>query len=192
MSPLERFAADRKSAQEAADPWANLVVFATVGDDGAPQARVLVLRDLESRIGIFINSTSPKHRELAASPRVSLLTYYATRNTQYRLGASLAPVDPMIVRRNGRQRPVIPKTMDWVYTTHVAQSQIVESREALIRLQAATAAELGPDPDPPPTAVGYYIDIDTIERLELANDRVHDRRRYTRMREEWREDVLVP
>ena len=192
MSPLERFAADRQRAQNASDPWANLAVLATAGTDGAPQARVLILRDLESRIGIFINSTSPKQRELVASPRVSLLTYYATQSTQYRLGALLAPIDPTIVRRNWRQRPVIPKTMDWVYTTRIAQSEVVESREALIRLQAAAATELGPDPDPPTTAVGYYIDIVTLERLELANDRVHDRRRYTRIPGGWREDVLVP
>jgi pyridoxamine 5'-phosphate oxidase len=192
VSPLDRFAADRSAAQSAGDPWANLVVFATVDGDGAPHARVVILRDVEKRIGVFINATSPKHRQLATSPRVALVTYYATRNTQYRLGATLSPIDPAIVRRNWLLRPAIPQTMDWLYTTRLAQSAVVTSRDALIALQTTIAAELGAEPEAPETAVGYYLNVDHLDRLELANDRVHDRRRYTLTPNGWREELLVP
>ncbi len=34
----------------------------------------------------------------------------------------------------------------------------------------------------PPSAVGYYLNVERLERLELASDRVHTRQRYRRER----------
>jgi pyridoxamine 5'-phosphate oxidase len=192
VSPLELLANDRRAAQQARDPWANLCVLATVDANGFPQARVLVLRDVEDRLGLFVNSTSPKCAELARTPRVAVLTYLASRSTQYRLGANVSPIDSAMVRSNWQLRPAIPKTMDWLYTTRIAQGGVVASRDALVALQAAIAVEIGAEPVAPETAVGFYLDIDLVERLELANDRVHDRRRYTKTIDGWREEVLVP
>jgi len=192
MTPLDLLQNDRRAAAEARDPWASLCVLATVDANGGPQARILILRDVESRLALFVNSTSPKCAELAYQRRVGVLTYFATRSVQYRLGANLSNVDPAIVRTNWNLRPAIPKAMDWLYSTRAAQSSVVSSRDALVAWHAAVAAEIGTHPEAPDTAVGFYLDIDSIERLELANDRVHDRRRYTRAGGDWREEVLVP
>jgi pyridoxamine 5'-phosphate oxidase len=192
MSPLDTLKEDRRAAAEARDPWANLCVLATVDRDGIPQARVVILRDVESRIGIFVNSTSPKYAELMRLPRISAVTYLASRNAQYRLGATLSRIDPAIMRTNWQLRPAIPKVMDWVYSTRAAQSSTVSSRAALVALHDEVAAELGGAGTAPHTAVGFYLDIDHIDRLELANDRVHDRRRFTKTECGWREEVLVP
>ncbi len=192
MSPLELLSSDRRAAAQASDPWANLCVLATVDANDMPQARVVILRDVESRIGIFVNSTSPKYAELTRLGRASAVTYLASRSVQYRLGATLSRIDPDIMRANWRLRPAIPKVMDWVYSTRAAQSSVVSSRDALIELHDAVAAELGDDAMAPHTAVGFYLDIDSVDRLELANERVHDRRRYTRTADGWDEAVLVP
>jgi pyridoxamine 5'-phosphate oxidase len=192
MTPLDILQEDRRAAAEARDPWANLCVLATVDVDGVPQARVVILRDLESQIGIFVNSTSPKYAELMRLQRVTAVTYLASRSVQYRLGATLSRIDPTIMRTNWQQRPAIPKVMDWVYSTRAAQSSALPSREALVALHDAVAAEIGTDAQAPHTAVGFYLEIDAVDRLELANDRVHDRRRYTKTESGWGEEVLVP
>ena len=44
--PLLRFQEDRRKARDAKDPMAAVCVLATVDEDGLPQARTLVLRDI--------------------------------------------------------------------------------------------------------------------------------------------------
>jgi pyridoxine/pyridoxamine 5'-phosphate oxidase len=45
--PLALLLHDRTTAMAEGDPWANLCVLATIADDGAPEARMLVLRDID-------------------------------------------------------------------------------------------------------------------------------------------------
>ncbi|MFQ3665675.1 MAG: pyridoxamine 5'-phosphate oxidase family protein [Sphingomonadaceae bacterium] len=78
---LVRAARDRRSA------WHNPVV-ASVGLDGAPRARVMVLRhaDRESgRLRLHTDIRTSKVAELAREPRVALLFYDAPARLQLRL-----------------------------------------------------------------------------------------------------------
>ena len=111
--PIAQIANDRNRAREARDPWANLCVLATVDELGTPQARVLVLRDLHERLAIFVNATSPKNRQLQRGSRHSVLVYLASLGVQYRLTVRLEDVASDVVHRNWRERPRIPKVMDW-------------------------------------------------------------------------------
>src|SRR5262249_11845986 len=62
--PTAQLANDRARAREARDPWANLCVLSTVDGRGIAQSRILVLRDLDQRLAIFVNATSPKHAQI--------------------------------------------------------------------------------------------------------------------------------
>ena len=65
--PVALLKEDRDEAHLRADPWASLCVLATVTPEGTPQARVLVLRDLDPGLGIFINASSPKHHQIESA-----------------------------------------------------------------------------------------------------------------------------
>jgi len=190
--PLMLLVNDRTKARTNGDPWANLCVLATVDDRNVPHARVVVLRDLNARLAIFINSTSPKHAQLQNGSRYSVLVYLASLGVQYRLTAGLEEVSPDIVRRNWRERPRIPKVMDWLYRKARVQSSSVSSRRDLLDAYAALDAELPQSIEAPPDAVGYYFIVDEVERLELSGTQVHSRQRHVRTADGWQTIELVP
>jgi pyridoxamine 5'-phosphate oxidase len=190
--PLSLLADDRKKARTANDPWASLCVLATVDTNGAPQARVLVLREVGARLALFINGTSPKHAELQSAAQHAVLVFLASQGVQYRLSVVLEPLPSEIVRRSWLDRPRIPKVMDWLYEKDRPQSSTVPSREHLLRTFTELDAQLPANVEAPANALGYYIDITRLERLELANDRVHSRRRFERDSANWTATELIP
>ena len=192
VGPMIRFTNDRSKARAAGDPWANLCVLATVDHQALPQARVVVLRDLADRLAIFINATSPKHAELSLHARHAVLVYLASLGVQYRLRVEFEPVPPDIVRRSWLERPRIPKVMDWLYTRAQPQSSVVGSREALLEAYDQLDQTLPASVEAPPQAVGFYLGVERIERLELAGNRVHSRQSHVLDGDDWSTFELVP
>jgi pyridoxamine 5'-phosphate oxidase len=190
--PLRLLADDRKKARAAADPWANLCVLSTIDSSGNPQGRVVVLRELERRLAIFVNGTSPKHAQLPNSQRHAVLAYFASLGVQYRLTVSLEPVPTTIVRRSWLERPRIPKVMDWLYERLHSQSSEVASREYIDNRYAELDDSLPKSVEAPPHALGYYLVVEQIERLELAGDRIHSRQRYRSDGSHWHASELIP
>lgn len=190
--PLMLLADDRRKARSANDPWANLCVLSTVNAKHEPQARVVVLRDLEQRFAVFINGTSPKHSELSVSPRNTVLVYLASLGIQYRLTVSLERVPSAIVHASWLERPRIPKVMDWLYESFQVQSSEIPSRDVLVERFAELDARLPKSVEAPSHALGYYLVADEVERLELAGDRVHARRHYRRVGLIWHAVERVP
>jgi len=191
MDPLAQLLADRAHAREVEDPWANLCVTATVDADGQPQARTMVLRDLDTRLAIFCNETSPKWREISNCSHIAIIVFLPSANLQYRMKCTTEPVPAMTVHESWLLRPEAAKRLDWFYTLNKPQSAPIESRDLL---QAECAKLDLPDPlVAPETAHGLYVLPQVIERLDLNQpDGIHDRRRYQREGDSWVETVLVP
>lgn len=171
---------------------ANLCVLATV-DAGEPEARSMVLRDLEPAMsgppsfGLFVNSTSPKFREFRQSSTVVVVVYLPSLAVQYRLRCSLEQLPEGLVRVSWQLRPPIPKRLDWLYEEH-PQSSVVDNHEQLVDSLG------GPEPaSAPESAIGFRLVAESVERLDLyTDDGVHDRRRYAFDGQSWSEEVLVP
>lgn len=187
--PLKQLAADRRLAFERQDPCAGLCTLASLDDAGWPEARTLVLRELDERIAVFVNATSPKFPHL---DRVTIVVWLPTVNVQYRLRCTTEPVPAQVVAESWLQRPDAPKRMDWLYTQRQGQSTPVTDRDSLL----ATLAGLDlPEPlTAPDTARGLFLNPEQVDRLDLGMDNgVHDRRRYRPGNPGgWIEEVLVP
>jgi pyridoxamine 5'-phosphate oxidase len=192
FDPLMLLADDRKRARVAGDPWANLCVLATIDAQQIPQARVVVLRDLEQRFAVFINGTSPKYAELELSRHKAVLVYLASLGVQYRLTVSFEPVPIALVRKSWLDRPRIPKVMDWLYEQFQPQSSAVPSRDDLVERYAAIDAQLASNVAAPAGAIGLYLVAEYVERLELASDRIHTRTSYRRDGAIWHTTELIP
>ena len=165
---------------------ANLCVLATVGAE-RPEARTLVLRDVDHRLALFFNGHSPKAREVGHSDAVAVLVYLPSLSLQYRLHTTLTAIPPDIVHANWQYRPDVPKKMDWLYERH-PQSSAIASRQALIENLPETTPDRAPA-----SAIGYFLAPLAVERLDLGQaNGVHDRRRYTHQGEVWHERILVP
>ena len=187
MNPLRRLREDRAHARELEDPYAELCALATVDPLGEPQVRTLVLRDLDERLAVFVNASSPKWPSM---DRVAAVIFLASLGIQYRLDCVTEPVPSEIVRASWQLRQETPKRLDWLYEQR-AQSSPLGCREQLLTELAAA-----PVPDPlvaPDSARGLFLEPHSIERLDVQHDSgVHDRRRWHLTGETWRERVLVP
>ena len=192
--PILRFHADRQLARDAGDPMAHVCVLATVDAEGCPQARTLVLRNVElndtQALAIFINASSPKWAEFANSSTVSVQAYWPSIEIQYRMQVDTTPLDAEIVAQSWQFRPDAPKKMDWLYQQH-AQSTVIGDRSALLgELEQLTTPEPLIAPD---AAKGLLIQPVEIERLDLTQSNgVHDRTLYKFVEGNWVSSVLVP
>jgi pyridoxamine 5'-phosphate oxidase len=178
MDPVSQLIRDRSAAREHNDPCANLCTTATVDQHGHPHARTLVLREIEERLAVFGNETSPKWQQMNAAGSIAVVVWLPSLNLQYR-------------HASWDLRPDVPKRMDWYYTTHQPQSSKLPDRATLLRqLQALTLPEPLIAPD---TASGLYLAVEVVDRLDLNQaDGVHDRRHFELGDGGWVESVLVP
>ena len=191
MNPIEQLLKDREQARANEDPCANLCTVASVDAHNLPQARTLVLRELGSRLALFLNQTSPKWQQITSTPVICVVVWLPSVNVQYRLQCRVEPVEKRLVDESWLLRPRIPKQLDWFYTTRQAQSTSVADRQSLV--EAVTGLN---DPEhefAPRTARGWYLKPFHLDRLDLANPSgVHDRHGYALVAGVWQEAVLVP
>jgi pyridoxamine 5'-phosphate oxidase len=190
--PLLQLAHDRGRARDKADPWANLCVVSTIDANQLPQSRVVVLRDVAERLAVFINGTSPKHTEFTYATHQAVLVYLSSIGVQYRLTTTVEAVPRAIVAASWLDRPRIPKVMDHLYENIAPQSSHIESREAFMARFATLDAQMADDVTAPDQALGYYLTVDRLERLELAGDRPHTRIAYRRTPSGWHAATLIP
>ena len=192
MNAIDRFNSDRKLARDTKDPYASLCTLASVGADGEPHARTLVLRDVDDgknmRLGIFVNQTSPKIDQFDQSRLVTIVTYFDSLSLQYRIRCSLETISPSIVHASWLLRPSAPKRMDWLYETF-PQSSPIDSRKTLLTIFDETQVQA----KAPSSARGFFINPESIERLDLnQSNGIHMRQLFEKSGTEWKSTTLVP
>lgn len=191
FDPLDALIEDRGRAQERRDPCASVCTLATVDADGHPHARTVVLRELEGRLAVFGNETSPKWQQIRDSVSLAVVVWLPSLEVQYRLRCTTLPVPKPLLHRSWHLRPDVPKRLDWFYTRVQPQSSTIDDRESL--LDGLNSLQLREPLVAPRTAAGVYLEPDSVERLDLAmDDGVHDRRVFRRHAGGWREITLVP
>ena len=80
-----------EGARQRSSPF-HTPTLATVGADGTPQARTVVLREAvrkEQRLRFNTDLRAPKHFEMAADGRIALHVYDAARKTQVRVSGTV-------------------------------------------------------------------------------------------------------
>lgn len=172
---LEQWIAE---ASRLATPNPNAMTLATVDPDGAPSARVVLLRGL-TRDGarFFTNRQSRKGRALVANPRAALLFHWDPLDRQIRIEGRVSPTSDAESDEYFGQRPTDSRINAWASD----QSQPVESRSELERrAEAMTARFTGTEVPRPPHWGGYRVSLDRIEFWQGDKYRLHDRLVYAR------------
>jgi pyridoxamine 5'-phosphate oxidase len=195
--PVALVVDDRARARAAGDPLVDLCVLATAGgghDPGAPGVRPIVLRDVGPQgIGLLISRTSPKWEPLS-SGRYELLLLWLTIRRQYRVRGGIAPMPEAMVETYWNQKVHESRLLDLYYATYGAQSTTVASRAQFLEgIEALRRRHPTPEAVPRPELLrGVYLIPERIEAWRGSPDRLHDRRRFLRVEEGWREETLVP
>ena len=122
-------------AVEAGCTEPNAMVLATVGADGQPDARFVLVRGADERGFVFFsNLGSAKARQLAANPRASLTFGWLELHRQVRIRGSAETIAPGEADAYYVTRPRGSQIAAWASS---AQSQPLADRAAL---EAAVAA----------------------------------------------------
>lgn len=189
--PLALFAAWFDAAVSARLPEPNAVTVATVGPDGRPQARIVLLKGFDERGFVFYsNYDSLKGQALAANPFAALCFLWHDFERQVRIEGGCTRVSAGESDAYFQARPRMSRLGAWASI----QSDVVATREELdANLKAAEAKFPGEVPRPPHWG-GYRVEPDSIEFWQGRPSRMHDRLRFRRAehRMGWVRERLSP
>src|SRR5262249_44666341 len=149
------------------------MTLATATPDGAPSARVVLLRGLSAEGFTFFTSyEGRKARELADNPRAALLFYWARLERQVRVEGSVERASAQASDDYFRTRPRGSQLGAWASR----QSAVLPSREALEREWAELEARYaGQEVPRPPSWGGYVVRPASLEFWQGRPSRLHDR-----------------
>jgi pyridoxamine 5'-phosphate oxidase len=188
--PLAQFAAWFGDARTAGLELPEAMALATVGADGHPSVRMVLLKDFGERGFVFYSGyESRKAHDLVANRHAALLFYWHDLGRQVRVEGTVErlPHDDSVVYF--QTRPLASRLAAWA--SH--QSEPIAGREELERaFEAARAQYPGDDVPLPPHWGGFRLAPDLYEFWQHREDRLHDRLRYTRAGGGWRRERLAP
>jgi pyridoxamine 5'-phosphate oxidase len=170
----------------------NAMTLATVGADGAPDARIVLLKGQDSRgLVFYTNFESRKGGELAADSRAALVFHWKSLQRQVRVEGKVAPVSADEADAYFVSRPRLSKIGAWASD----QSRPLADRSELERRLAEAEARFpGDDVARPPHWSGFRLVPQRFEFWREMPYRLHDRLVLTRTGEagDWVPSRLFP
>lgn len=178
--------ARRSSGQR--DPHA--MHLATVGEDGFPQGRIVLLKGFDPRGFVFFtNAESDKGRALESHPRTALTFHWDRLGRQVRIVGAVERIAATESDAYFRSRPRGSRVGAWAS----AQSRPLADRASLLARVREYEARFGEGEIPrPPHWGGYRVTPRSIEFWQEGEDRLHDRFRFVRGADGWSPQRLNP
>lgn len=188
--PLDMFDRWLRQALDARVHEPNAMVVATVGPDGRPSARSVLLKKVTTEgFCFYTNHESRKGRELAGDRRCALLFPWFELHRQVRVEGSASPLPREDAEAYFATRPREAQLGAWAS----AQSRVVASREELKQAYDDAAARFDGGPVPcPPYWGGFLVVPEAFEFWQGRRGRMHDRLVYRRAGDRWTTERLAP
>lgn len=162
-------------ATEVNDP--NAIALSTVDDTGMPNARMVLLKDIEPAAFVFYtNYTSQKGQEIEATGKAAFVMHWKSLRRQIRVRGATEREEGAAADAYYASRSLKSRLGAWASQ----QSQPLVSRTALMAEVAKVTAAHGPMPKRPPFWGGIRIIPTEIEFWADGAFRLHDRFKWSR------------
>lgn len=188
--PIVQFSTWFQQATEAGIPEANAMSLATVGADGRPSSRILLIKDFSQKgFTWFTNYASRKGRDLEAHPYAALLFHWVELERQVRIEGRVEQLPAAQSDAYFQSRPLKSR----LSALASAQSEPIADRSLLEQRFRQAEAQYGDQPVRPAHWGGYCLIPDRVEFWQGRPSRLHDRIIYTRQADgKWRRERLQP
>ncbi|MBB3837921.1 pyridoxamine 5'-phosphate oxidase [Runella defluvii] len=168
----------------------NGMVLSTIGRDGYPHGRVVLLKDVDARgFSFYTNYLSHKGDDLAQHPVASLTFWWPELERQVRIIGKVEKVETAESDAYFAVRPRGSQIGAWVseQSQTIADRKVLEEKWAELEAQFANQAVVRP-----PHWGGYRVLPHQIEFWQGRPSRLHDRLCYTYESNEWKLERLSP
>ena len=176
-------------ASEVNDP--NAIALATVDADGMPNARMVLLKEIEADAFVFYtNYGSAKGQELASAGKAAFVMHWKSLRRQVRARGLISQETGAQADAYYASRSLKSRLGAWASD----QSQPLASRASLLAKVALVTVQHGPSPQRPPFWGGFRLVPLEIEFWADGAFRLHDRFKWTRQSidTDWKIERLNP
>lgn len=188
-NPIEQFRLWFEEAVSAEVLEVNAMTVSTIGLDGFPNARILLLKGLDTGFLFFTNYQSEKGKELEKNNSASLTFFWPELERQVRIRGIVEKVSEEESDIYFLSRPKGSQLGAWVSP----QSQQIHSRDSLNIRQLELEREFADKKMMrPPHWGGYRLIPTTIEFWQGRPSRLHDRVKFEIKEGKWDLALLAP
>ncbi|NML14361.1 pyridoxamine 5'-phosphate oxidase [Azohydromonas caseinilytica] len=187
--PLQQFELWLQQALDAQLPEPNAMTVATVGPDGRPSTRVVLIKGCDARgIVWYTNYHSRKGRELAVNPFAALQFHWVELERVVRIEGRVEKTSDAESDAYFASRPLDSRLGAWASP----QSEVIHGRAVLVANAAKAGVRFGLNPPRPPHWGGYRLVPDRWEFWQGRKSRLHDRLQYRLQDGQWVRERLAP